>query len=67
MINQVYENIKTGNRYLVLLIGKHSETLEEMVAYRRIGVSDKTIWVRPLKLFVQKFNLSDDQGVYDVR
>ncbi len=44
-----YRHFK-GNNVEVIGIGKHSETLEEMVVYIE-GVS---IWVRPKKMFLEK-------------
>lgn len=35
----------------VIWIAKHSETLEEMVIYEHIDKIEKTLWVRPKKLF----------------
>jgi hypothetical protein len=45
---------KRGNLYVVLGIGRHSETLEDLVIYKRADDSDKTIWVRPLSIFTEK-------------
>lgn len=58
----LYQNIKTGGIYRVTKLGKHSETLEEMVAYEPAH-SDGTVWFRPLELFKQKFEgpIADDQ------
>jgi hypothetical protein len=45
----IYEHYK-GNRYKVLTIGRHSETLQEFVVYQ--GLYDKEdVWVRPIELF----------------
>lgn len=41
----IYEHYK-GNRYELLSIAKHSETLEEMVVYKAL-YGDGDIWVRP--------------------
>lgn len=47
-----YRNIKTGNIYIVNLIGKNSENPEELlVVYQR----DEDVWIRPLELFKVKF------------
>ncbi len=46
----IYRHFK-GNRYEVLGVAKHSETLEEMVVYR--GEDDR-LWVRPLKMFEEE-------------
>jgi hypothetical protein len=50
-VGAVYEHYK-GREYYVLAVGKHSETLEEMVTY--ISLYDNTesqVWIRPLKMF----------------
>jgi hypothetical protein len=39
-----------GNRYRVVGVARHSETLEEMVVYQGEGGE---VWVRPLTLFVE--------------
>jgi hypothetical protein len=51
----LYRNKKTSNLYYVLAQGKHSETLEDMVIYKRHGDVDNTVWIRPLELFKEKF------------
>lgn len=39
-----------GGEYQVLGVGKHSETLEELVMYRHDG----ELWARPLKMFLEE-------------
>ena len=39
-----------GNRYEVLEIARHSETLEPMVVYRAL-YGDHGVWVRPAKMW----------------
>ena len=46
MNGKIYMHYK-GNKYKVLCIAKHSETLEEMVVYQAL-YGDGDIWVRPL-------------------
>lgn len=55
-LGQVYKHYK-GNHYKILLLGKNSETGEEMVAYQR--VEDNKIWFRPKDLF---FNVVEWEG-----
>lgn len=47
-----YRHFK-GKVYEVISVGKHSETLEEMVVYRS-SLDDGEIWVRPLSSFTSK-------------
>ena len=47
-----YRHFK-GKEYEVVGLAKHSETLEEMVVYRAL-YGKKQIWVRPLKMFLEK-------------
>ena len=46
-----YEHYK-GNRYEVLGVAKHSETLEELVVYRAL-YGEHGLWVRPLEMFLE--------------
>lgn len=58
MVGGSYTNKKTGNRYFVLSLGKHTETQEDVVIYVRGDIkADQTIWVRPLELFKEKFEI----------
>lgn len=49
-----YKHYK-GNLYEVIGLGRHSETLEEMVLYRALYTSEEygegSLWVRPLHMF----------------
>ena len=52
----IYRHYK-GKLYEVVGVAHHSETLEELVVYRalyktKFGI--KSLWVRPLKMFIQK-------------
>jgi hypothetical protein len=48
----IYRHFK-GNRYQVLYIAKHSETLEEMVVYQAL-YGEMGIWVRPASMWNEK-------------
>jgi len=50
--NSIYKHFK-GNKYLLLYIAHHSETMEEMVVYQAL-YGDKGIWVRPLPMWIEK-------------
>lgn len=43
----------SGKQYEVLGVGRHSETLEEVVIYRALYAPYDT-WVRPLKMFLEE-------------
>ncbi len=47
---QVYQHYK-GNYYKIIVLGKHSETGEELVAYQR--QEDGHVYFRPIELFFQ--------------
>lgn len=52
-INAIYTHYKNGQKYQVIGIGKHSETLEDMVIYQALYKCDDfpmgQIWCRPAK------------------
>ncbi len=53
-INSVYRHYK-GNKYLVLLRAKHSETLEDMIVYVSLYKNPESqVWVRPAKMFFEE-------------
>ncbi|PRA03001.1 hypothetical protein CQ010_10690 [Arthrobacter sp. MYb211] len=45
----IYEHFK-GQRYEVLAVGRHSETEESLVFYRKL-YDDYSFWARPLSMF----------------
>lgn len=47
-----------GFRYKALYVGRHSETLEEMVIYQG-QYKDKPVWTRPLKMFMSKIDVDE--------
>ncbi len=51
----VYEHYK-GNKYELLYIANHSETLEKMVVYKAL-YGDGEIWVRPLSMWEEKIEI----------
>jgi len=48
---ETYEHYK-GERYEVVGVAKHSETLEELVVYKAL-YGDNELWVRPLAMFLE--------------
>ncbi len=53
-----YKNLKNGLIYSVIGIFTHSETNEKLVAYHDSGNNN---WVRPLDLFLTKFEKWEDK------
>ncbi|MCS5714928.1 DUF1653 domain-containing protein [Herbiconiux sp. CPCC 205716] len=47
----IYEHFK-GARYEVVGVGRHSETEEQLVFYRKL-YDDYSFWVRPLAMFTE--------------
>ncbi|QIV87495.1 DUF1653 domain-containing protein [Glutamicibacter mishrai] len=47
----IYQHFK-GQRYEVLAVGKHSETEEPLVFYRKL-YDDYSFWARPLEMFTE--------------
>jgi hypothetical protein len=41
-----------GNEYEVVGVARHSETEEPMVVYRKL-YGDRSLWVRPLGMFME--------------
>ncbi len=50
--NAIYEHFK-GNKYVVMGVGKHTETDECMVIYYELN-NENNIYVRPLDMFLSK-------------
>jgi cyclomaltodextrinase / maltogenic alpha-amylase / neopullulanase len=57
----IYEHYK-GNRYEVLGVGRHSETLEEQVVYKGL-YGDNDLWIRPLNMFLEDIITSEGKKV----
>jgi hypothetical protein len=52
----LYEHYK-GQRYKILGVARHSETLEELVVYQAL-YGDRGIWVRPLSMFLENITIN---------
>ena len=56
--NGIYQHYK-GNKYEVIGIAKHSETLEDLVVYRALYDNNVSqLWVRPLKMFTETIEIN---------
>lgn len=68
IVKGIYQHFK-GNRYQVLEVARHSETMEEFVVYRAL-YGERGVWVRPLAMFdetierdgqqIKRFRLLDE-------
>lgn len=60
----VYAHYK-GKKYRVLGVGRHSETLEEVVVYQALYDSKEfgmnAIWVRPKQMFLESVKIDDKE------
>ncbi len=51
----IYEHYKSGKKYRVISMAKHSETLEDMVVYEALYENEMSkLWVRPLSIFLEE-------------
>lgn len=56
----IYEHFK-GQRYEVLAVGRHSETEEPLVFYRKL-YDDYSFWARPLEMFAEHVEREEYRG-----
>lgn len=57
VIQGIYRHYK-GNLYEVIGVALHSETKEQLVVYRAL-YGEKLLWVRPLKMFIEKITIGN--------
>ena len=57
---RIYRHFK-GNRYRVIGMAKHSETLEEMVVYQAL-YGEHGIWVRPAAMWNEEVSRDGYHG-----
>ncbi|HTE48940.1 MAG TPA: DUF1653 domain-containing protein [Candidatus Paceibacterota bacterium] len=51
-----YRHFK-GKDYQLLGVAKHSETLDELVVYKKL-YDDYSMWVRPLSMFIENVEIN---------
>jgi len=56
----IYQHFK-GQRYEVLAVGKHSETEEPLVFYRKL-YDDYSFWARPWAMFEETVDRDEYSG-----
>jgi len=56
----IYQHFK-GNRYELLYVARHSETLEPMVVYRAL-YGEGGVWVRPANMWFEHVEKDDYSG-----
>lgn len=56
----IYRHFK-GNRYRLLYVARHSETLEPMVVYQAL-YGERGIWVRPAKMWTEQVERPEYTG-----
>ena len=55
----IYLHPKSGKRYRVIGVGKHSETLEDLVFYKALYKNKESkLWARPLESFTGRHDYS---------
>lgn len=55
----IYQHYK-GNKYELLYIARHSETLEDMVVYKAL-YGDGDIWVRPASMWDETVEVNGEK------
>lgn len=56
---EIYQHFK-GNKYKIIAIAKHSETLEDLVIYEALYDNPQSkIWSRPLSKFLEEVKIND--------
>ncbi len=57
-VGKRYRHYKNGEEYIVLALGRNSESLEEVVIYEAQYMSpdfgEKPVWVRPKSMFEEE-------------
>lgn len=58
----LYKHSKSGKIYMVDSVGKHTETLEDMVCYHAMYIDPefgaRANWIRPAKMFLEEVEIN---------
>lgn len=57
IIGGIYEHYK-GNKYKIMGVARHSETLEKLVVYQAL-YGNNELWVRPYEMFCEKIEFDE--------
>ena len=58
-LGDLYQHSKSGKQYKIIAVGKHSETLEDMVVYEaQYDNAMSKVWVRPLAMFTEEVEIN---------
>ena len=55
-VNKIYRHYK-GNKYKVLAIGRHTESLEDLVIYEAL-YDNHEIWCRPISMWEEEIEIN---------
>ena len=59
VVGGIYQHYK-GNRYRVVGVARHSETLENLVIYQAL-YGEHLLWARPREMFCEKLGAAEKQ------
>jgi hypothetical protein len=58
----IYQHSKSGKKYRVIGVAKHSETLEDLVIYEALYENETSkLWARPLKMFTDEVEINGER------
>lgn len=61
IVGGIYVHSKKGNRYKVIGIAKHSETLEDLVIYEALYDNEMSkLWARPKAMFTDQVEINGE-------
>ena len=55
-VNKIYRHYK-GNKYKVLAVGRHTESLEKLVIYEAL-YDNHEIWCRPISMWEEEIEIN---------